>query len=120
VGDIKEVSDSYARNFLIPKGLAKQVTTQDEKMLENQKKKQEQQRVFKLENRNGLFEKLNGKEFEFHLSTTPAGKKFGSIGEKEIIEALEKDIKIKFTKSDIELLGGHIKKPGRFDALVKL
>ncbi len=120
VGDIKEVSDSYARNFLIPKWFAKQISPQDEKNLENKKKKVEQERVYKLENRNELFEVLNGKEFQFHLNTSQAGKTFGSIGEKEIIEELTKAQKLTFSKGDIEILWGHIKKPWKYDALVKL
>lgn len=120
VWDIKEVSDSYARNFLIPKGFAKQITIQDEKNLENKRKKVEQERVYKLENRNELFDLLNGKEFEFHLNTSESWKTFGSVWEKEIINELAKKQKLTFSKSDIEILWGHIKKAGKYDALVKL
>lgn len=120
VGDIKEVSDSYARNFLIPKWLAKPFTETDAKNLENKKKKEEQQRVVKLENRNEIFEKLNGKYLQFHLNTTDSGKTFGSIGEKEIAQEIEKLYKLSFSKSEIEMLWGHIKKSGKYDVLIKL
>ena len=105
VGDIKEVSDSYARNFLIPKGFARQITDQDVKNLENKKKKVEQQRVVKLENRNEIFEKLNGKQFQFYLNTTESGKTFGSIGEKEVAQEIEKLYKLSFAKGEIDMLG---------------
>lgn len=119
VWEVKEVSDPYARNFLIPKWLAKMLTLQDEKALENKRKKEEQQRVYKLENRNELFEKLNNQEFQFHLNATQSGKTFGSVWEKEIIDELG-ELKLHFTKSDITLPRGHIKKPWKYDAFVKL
>jgi large subunit ribosomal protein L9 len=117
--EIKEVSDSYARNFLIPKGYAKIFTSQDQESLVSKKKKTEQQRVYKLSNRREIWELLNGKEFSLSL-TQENGKVFWSIGEKDIRDLLEKHYKLTFAKSDIDFPSGHIKKHWKHDVLIKI
>jgi len=59
VGEMKEISDSYARNFLIPKGLAKKLTPEEEKNLLIQEKKQEESRRNLIENKHKILETLN-------------------------------------------------------------
>lgn len=120
VWEIKEVSDSYARNALLPKKLVKQITKEEEKRLEEKKKKEEKNRVLKVEHRHELWEKLNGKTYVFSLNKDVSWKSFWSIGEKEIIEELKKDMKLDFKKSEIVMSDGHIKKPWNYDVFVKL
>nr|MDD3720773.1 50S ribosomal protein L9 [Candidatus Gracilibacteria bacterium] len=120
IGDIKEVSDSYARNVLLPKKMVKEFTKEEQIRLENKKKKEEQNRITKVEHRHELWETLNGKKFEFHLNTDVNGKSFGSIGEKEIIDELKKELKLNFTKGEIVMNNGHLKKAGIYDVFVKL
>lgn len=119
VWEIKEVNDSYARNFLIPKKYAKQFTKEDEKNLELKKKKIEKNRINKVENRHELWEKLNWKTFTLILSKG-TGKLFWSVTEKEIIEILKKEEKLDFTKWEIVMESGHIKKTWKHDVFVKL
>lgn len=119
VWEIKEVNDSYARNFLIPKKYAKQFTKEDEKNLELKKKKIEKNRINKVENRHELWEKLNWKTFTLTLSKG-TGKLFWSVTEKEIIEILKKEEKLDFTKWEIVMENWHIKKPWKHDVFVKL
>ncbi|NDK08483.1 50S ribosomal protein L9 [Candidatus Gracilibacteria bacterium] len=119
VGEIKEVNDSYARNFLFPKNFAKQITKADEKMLEDKKKKLEKNRINKVTNRHDIWEKLNGKIYNLTLNKDASGKTFGSITEKELIDLLKKEEKLTFTKSEI-VMDGHIKKLGKHDVFVKL
>lgn len=117
--EIKEVNDSYARNFLIPKKLAKQFTKLDEKNLENKKKKDEKNRVVKVEQRQELWDKLNWKIFDFEISKDESWKIFWSVWEKEIIDLLKKEINLDFTKWEINM-DWHIKKSGKYDVFVKL
>ncbi|MDD3302881.1 MAG: 50S ribosomal protein L9 [Candidatus Gracilibacteria bacterium] len=119
VGEIKEVNDSYARNFLFSKKLAKQFTKQDEINLENKKKKEEKNRLTKVEQRHELWDKLNGKKFNIDIKRDSTGKIYGSVTEKEIIDLLKKEIKIEFTKGEI-VMDGHIKKSGNYDVFIKL
>lgn len=89
-GEIKDVSEGYARNFLFPKKIA--VLATPEIIMDFQKKNQE-----KIKKEEDLkksvqekFKKINGKTFLIRVKTQ--GKKlFGSIGKKEICAALKKE-----------------------------
>lgn len=119
-GEIKEVKEWYAANFLFPHGYAKEYTEDVAKKLENDKKKKETQRRDIVEHRQEIFDMLNGKEVVFHLQRTESGKSFGSIGEKDIIAKLEKEFKLHFTKGEIEMPAGHIKNEWKSDVFVKV
>lgn len=120
IGEVKEVSDGYARNFLFPKKLAKEFTQEEEKKMKEKQKKQEEHRRNMTENRNDIYDKLNGHEFTFVLPKTETGKSYGGVGEKDIIEKIETNLHIKFAKSDIAMPDGHIKKIGKHQVFVKV
>ncbi len=107
--EIREVGDSYARNFLIPKSLAKKVTPQMEKNLAESQKKQESNRRELLWDKHNIVKKLNGKTFTFSLSGSPKGKVYGSIWEKDIIARIKKDFHIELSKKHIDFPNGHLK-----------
>ena len=93
--DIKNVKDGYARNFLLPQGLAKIATERVIKELETQKaawQKEEQEIKNKLE---ALAKELSGQEFKFTLKTGKKGEVFGSV--------TRDDIKNKLSTPDIEV-----------------
>lgn len=120
VWEVKEVSDSYAANFLIPKKLAKKLSPEDEKKLAEQQKKQEAQRVELIQNRHKIVEQLNGQSFDFQAKIGENGKMFGSIAEKDIIQEIKKKFKIELQKKHIVMHGWHIKKLGSENVYVKL
>lgn len=120
VWEIKEVNDSYARNFLIPKKLVRQFTKNDEKMLENKKKSEEKNRQIKIEKKHDIWEELNWKIFKLSLNKDFSWKIFWSVSEKEIIELLKKQLKLDFTKKDIIMNDWHLKKEWKYDIFVKI
>lgn len=120
VGDIKEISDSYARNFLLPKWLAKKLTPEEEKNLQIQEKKQEESRRNLIENKHKIIEMLNGKTLLFKAKTLDNGKMFWGIWEHDIIQKISKDFKIELEKKHIDMIDGHIKKIGKKDIYIKL
>ena len=120
VWEIKDVSDSYARNFLIPKGLAKKVDLEEEKKLAQEEKKKEEARRNLVENKHKIIETLNHKELSFQAKKLENWKMFWGIWEHEIIEKIQKDFWIKLEKKHIEMLDGHIKKIWKKDVYVKL
>lgn len=120
LGEIKDVTDAYARNFLFPKKLAKQLTKVDIINLENKKNKEEKNRILKVNHRHELLEKLNWKNFNFTLNSSSNWKSFWSIWEKEIIEALKNEFRIDFVKSEIVMNDWHLKKAWKHDVFVKL
>jgi large subunit ribosomal protein L9 len=89
-GDIKEVKDGYARNMLIPKGLAIEATKANLTMLE-QKKASLQHKIDKeretAEKTAGL---LNEKTVEVSVKAGDEGRLFGSVTAKDVAAALNK------------------------------
>lgn len=118
--DIKEISDSYARNFLIPKGLAKKLDENEEKKLIQEEKKKEENRRNLVENRHKIVEILNLKELVFNANTLESWKMFGWIKEHDIIDRISKDFGIKLEKKHIDMLDWHIKKLWKRDIFIKL
>ena len=118
-GQLVEVSDGYARNFLLPKGLAKEATEGNVRNLEKQKaiaaeKHEEQKEAAKkqaarLEEITVVVKTKGGEN----------GKLFGSITSKDIAEALAKQENIKVDKKKIDL-PAPIKQTGETQVTVKL
>lgn len=118
--DIKEISDSYARNFLIPKNLAKKVDDAEIQKIKAQEKKKEENRRNLVDNRHKVVDSLNLKTITFKARTWENGKMFGWIWEHDIIEKIEKDFWVKLEKKHIDMWDGHIKKLGKKDIYIKL
>lgn len=118
--EIKEISDSYARNFLIPKGLVKKLDINEEKKLIQEQKKKEESRRNLVENKHKIQQTLNLKELVFKANTLDNWKMFWGIWEHDIIERIFKDFGIRLEKKHIEMPDGHIKKLWKKDVFVKL
>jgi large subunit ribosomal protein L9 len=118
-GQIVNVSDGYARNFLIPKGLAKEATPEVIKELERQKeeerKRQEEQRKASEE----LLSELQKHVFKIKVKAGECGKLFGSLTNSNIAEEIEKVLGKEFDKRWISL-ESNIKSVGLYDVVVKL
>lgn len=94
--DIKNVKDGYARNFLIPQGLAKIATDKTVKELEFKKavwQKEEQEIKNKLEI---LAKELAAQEFKFTLKTGKKGEVFGSVSKEDIKTLMATNINTKY------------------------
>lgn len=89
-GDIIEVSDGYAKNFLIKKKIAIQATNQV--INETNQKKASEQRKLEIEKQEAikLAERLNGNTIVVEIACGENGKMFGSVTGKEISESLLK------------------------------
>ena len=89
-GEIKNVADGYAHNFLIKNGYAVEATPANLKKLEAQKKKAAQQAQQELEEAKQLQEKLANIQVEISAKSGEGGRLFGSITSKQIAEQLLK------------------------------
>lgn len=118
VGDIKEVPDGYARNYLLPKGIA--VPATDEKVAELEKKmaKIEKDEEKVTADLTALAEKIGAKTFVVEAQAGEEDKLFGSVTNRDLAEVLVKN-KIEVEKQDIEILEP-IHSLGEHEALVKL
>jgi len=102
-GEIKNVADGYAHNFLLKKGLAIEATQANLKQLEAQKKKAQKEAQEELEQAKQLKEKLEKITIELKAKAGEGGRLFGSVTSKQIAEELKKAHKIKIDKRKIEL-----------------
>ena len=87
-GEVKEVSDGYARNFLLPKKMAKVADNQAVKELKEQNKSAEIKAQKEYEEAVELGDKMKEMNIEIYSKAGEGGRLFGSITAKEIAEQL--------------------------------
>ncbi|WP_042220894.1 50S ribosomal protein L9 [Oceanobacillus manasiensis] len=102
-GDVKDVSDGYARNYLLKNNLAEEATNANMKALEAQKKKNEQLEQQEKEEAMDLKDTLAELTVELKAKSGDSGRLFGSITSKQIAETLHKEHGYKIDKRKIEL-----------------
>ncbi|KXG73900.1 50S ribosomal protein L9 [Thermotalea metallivorans] len=102
-GEVVNASDGHARNFLIPRGLAKEATEGGIKALEKQKAAEERKRQQELEEAKALADKISQLTVRLKGKAGDGGRLFGSITSKDIAEGLEQQHKIKIDKRKIQL-----------------
>lgn len=118
-GDIKEVSDGYARNFLIPKGLADEATVRklketEEKNIKNEKKKNKEKAEAEE-----LKQRLDGKSFTIPAKTGGSDKLFGAVTAREVSDILQKELGVALDKKKIEM-PEPIKHLGQYKIKIKI
>ena len=118
-GDLINVSDGYANNFLLKKGLAKVATKQAINELEGKKGAEEYRRNQEEEKAKNIADRM--KEFTVKLTAKSGkeGKLFGSITSKDVAQALKEQYNIEVDKRKIDLPDG-IKPCGTRDVNVSL
>ncbi|MEH7299737.1 50S ribosomal protein L9 [Neobacillus drentensis] len=115
-GEVKNVADGYAHNFLIKQGLAVEANNANVSSLDAQKKKQEKEAAEELAEAKKLKEVLDKITVELTAKAGEGGRLFGSITTKQIAEELQKKHGIKIDKRKMELADairtlGHTKVP---------
>ena len=118
-GDVVKVSDGYARNMLLPKGLATEASDGNIRNLEKQKEIAAAKRAEQKAAAQETAEKLEKITLEIKTKGGESGKLFGSITSKDIADALEKQEKIKVDKKKIEM-SSPIKQAGQSTVTIKL
>lgn len=118
-GEVKEVQDGYARNFLLPRGLAIEANQANlkenqERTMSAQKKKEKQQQSAEK-----LRDKVQGKTVTIEAKTGSGDKLFGAVTAKEIAEGLKKQLGVDLDKKKIEV-GEPIKHLGKYPVKIKV
>ncbi len=111
-GDIVEVNDGYARNFLIRKGLAKEATASVINETNQRRAADEKRRKEELEAAKLAANKLEGTTVEIAIRCGENGKPFGAVTGKEIAEKLTQmgydiDKKKVVLKDAIKMVGNY-------------
>ena len=114
-----EVSEGYARNFLIPRKLANICDSKSVNEANSKKEAIAYKRGEDIKEATKNKEILEKRYIEFKHKVGENGKLFGSVTEKEIAEEIEKVFNIKVDKKRITLKDT-IKNPGSYTAIVKL
>ncbi len=88
VGDVVNVKAGYARNYLLPQGLATWPTEDNLKAIESEKVAAAQRRAAEMRRFNEIAEKLVGESVTIEANANEEGTLYGSVGKPEIVAAL--------------------------------
>lgn len=118
-GQVYEVADGYARNFLFPKKLAVEATTGNMQDISHKKAVEDRRKIKEKEDATVLGNKLNALQIEVKTKTGEGGRLFGSVTSKEIAEVLKKQHGFEVDKRKLELKEP-IKALGSYEVPVKI
>ena len=91
-GDVVEVSEGYARNMLLKKGIGKEATSGNMNDLKLQKANAEKVAREALETAQQLGQKMNGREIRVEVKAGEGGRVFGSVSSREIADEIQKQL----------------------------
>lgn len=119
LGDLVNVKSGYARNYLVPQGLATVATKDNIKLFEGRRLELEKASADKLQAAQARASELEGQTVEIAGRASDEGKLFGSVGVIEISEAFAaKGLEI--NKSEIQLPEGPIKMVGEYEVAISV
>ncbi len=120
IGDVVNVKDGFARNFLIPKNKAIHYSAANYKVFEDQKKEFEAKNQESIKNANDIKKTINKKDIVIIENASDDGRLYGAVNSNSIalqVNKLSKGLEI--TKSDISL-EKPIKETGVYEVSVNL
>ena len=101
--EMVEVSPGYARNFLLPKGLAVEASSENINIMNTKKAAEKARKDREFEDAKVLASKLEGKTVIIKAKAGENGKLFGSITSKDISDRIKEDLKLDVDKKKINL-----------------
>ncbi|MFT5572049.1 MAG: large subunit ribosomal protein L9 [Cryomorphaceae bacterium] len=116
LGDLVDVKAGYARNYLVPQGLATVATETNRKSFENRRLELEKASADKLQAAQARASELTGQTVEIAGKASDEGRLFGSVGLVEISEAFSAK-GLELSKSEIQLPEGPIKMIGTYEVV---
>jgi len=117
-GDVVSVSDGHGRNFLLPRGLAKEATDGGVSAVKHQKASEDKRNAEILAEAKDLAAKIGELKVTFQAKAGEGSKLFGSITSKDVVSMLEKQHGIKVDKKKVKM--DQIKMLGTFKAEIKI
>ncbi|MDX1608796.1 MAG: 50S ribosomal protein L9 [Halofilum sp. (in: g-proteobacteria)] len=119
LGDVVQVKSGYARNFLLPKGVARMATPENIKAIEAQRAELEREEAARAEAAEQRYEALNGHRVTIQAKVGPEERLFGSVSAGDIVDALAAD-GLEAEKREIRLPEGPLRTVGEFEIDVHL
>lgn len=118
-GQILEVSDGYARNYLIPQGLAEEANKTRLKEIQEKSVREAKQKDLEKDRAEQIKARLDGQTIEIKAKTGSNDKLFGAVTSKEIADGVEARFKVKIDKKKIEMSEA-IKHLGEYSFKIKI
>ncbi|QIA28101.1 50S ribosomal protein L9 [Thermaerobacter sp. PB12/4term] len=118
-GDIKDVADGYARNFLLPKGLAREATREVLNQIQQQEAARQRRARQELEQARSLAHRLDGRAVEVRARAGESGRLFGSVTSQDVVEALARTFGVKIDRKRVEL-PEPLRQLGSYDVVLRL
>ena len=118
-GEIVEVNDGYARNFILPKKKGVEADSKHLNDLKLQKKNDAKMAQERLDDAKALSEKLATESITIKMDAGVEGKLFGSISTKDVANEAKKQLDLEFDKKKV-VLPENIKQLGNYDVKIKL
>jgi len=101
-GDVKKVADGYARNYLIPQGLAIAATSGALKQVEEIKRRVAKEQAKLAAEMAGLAGRITGLTLTFHARAAESGKLYGSVTPGDIVKALARETGVEIDRRKVE------------------
>ncbi len=118
-GDVKNVANGYARNFLLPRNLAVPYNEATVAIFEERKAEIEARKELKRKNSASLKEKLESTTLELVMPAAGNGKLYAAVTSHVVADGLAK-LGFEIERKKIEIPGSSIKTVGHFKATIKL
>ena len=113
------VSDGYAKNYLIPRGIAVEATAGNVNEMKNKQDAQAAKQQRELDNAKALAAKINGSNIKLSVKSGGNGKLFGAVSGKDVSDAIKAQLGVEVDKKKI-VLKDPIKATGSHDVEAKL
>jgi large subunit ribosomal protein L9 len=118
-GEIEDVADGYARNYLIPQGMAVRATPGALRDFEHRQKVQARKHQRMKKRAESLARRLTSHTLTFEVKTGETGQLYGSITNADIARAIEEQVGEQIDKRDIPL-SGPIRRVGEYFVPIRL
>jgi len=102
-GDVREVANGYARNYLLPRGLAFKATPGVEAQAEGMRRSRSLKQAAELADAKVLAELLAASPLRIAVRAGKEGKLFGSVGSSDIVAAIAKQLGVTVERRQVEL-----------------
>ncbi|MDZ4957246.1 50S ribosomal protein L9, partial [Clostridium perfringens] len=112
-GDVVDISDGYARNFLFPRKLAEEATNNSMHILNTKKENERKKKLADIEAAQKLASELKGKEVKIEAKSGENGRLFGAITSKDVAEIINRQFNLSIDKKKIVM--DTIKVAGGYD-----
>jgi large subunit ribosomal protein L9 len=120
LGDTTNVKSGYARNFLFPQGKAIPATKENLEQFEQRKTELQAAHNTKVADAQARAKKVDGVSLTIEVNASDEGKLFGSVGTKDIADALNTKTGSDITKSEVHMPHGVIRDLGDFELSLDL